>query len=123
MTKDNEQDEARAPAVSPYALFVFLDETTDGDTIYVATNPELPGCVAQGDTVEEAVEILAEVREDYIAHRIANNLPVQPPVAARSFERQMDDLPFVYRIVEPESERDDRLADVNLQVMQVAAAA
>lgn len=79
MSNNSWHEEALTIANRPYIRFVFLDETTEGDLIYVATNPDLPGCCAQGFTVEEAEAILAEVRIDYVTHRLANGLPIPEP--------------------------------------------
>lgn len=116
MTKDNQQDEAHVLASRPYALFVFLDETTDGDTIYVATNPELPGCIAQGDSIVEAEDILTEVRQDYIAHRLAHNLPVPEPQSAWTVGQQSVEQSFAYRIIEPEPQQSADIPDFSMQV-------
>ena len=51
-----------------YTTIVFRDETTDGEPIYVALHPDLPGCVAQGDTPVLARQALDEVRAMYLAH-------------------------------------------------------
>lgn len=80
MANNNLQETARSLAARPYTLFAFLGKTTTGGTIYVATNPELPGCYAQGDTMQESEDILAEIREDYIAHLLAHNLTVPDPI-------------------------------------------
>lgn len=80
MANNDLQETARTLAARPYTLFTFLDKTTTGDDIYVATNPDLPGCYAQGDTMQEAVDILVKIREDYIAHLLAHNLTVPDPI-------------------------------------------
>ncbi len=63
----------------PYILVVFRDETTDDEPVYVALNPELDGCVAQGDSMQEAQENLEEYRIDHIEHLLKHNLPVPGP--------------------------------------------
>ena len=53
----------------PYTLEVVSDRTTDGDPIYTARHPELPGCMAQGATPEEAITELNDARELYIRYK------------------------------------------------------
>ncbi len=73
------RDEAIRLADTPYSTMVALDETTDGEPIYVALNPELEGCVSQGDTVEEAVNNLGDARIDYIESLLEDGLSVPDP--------------------------------------------
>lgn len=116
MTKGNKLEEARALAMRPYRFFAFLDQTTDDETIYVATNPELPGCIAQGETMEEAEEILAEVRIDYIAHLLANDLSVPTPKLPRLGRLEIPPSPFDYRILSPKvDEGGEETTDLDLQ--------
>ena len=62
-----------------YVTIVMRDETTVGTTCYIASHPELPGCISQGDTPEEAIRNLEEARELVIDHLLNNNLPVPIP--------------------------------------------
>src|SRR5438552_5700886 len=50
----------------PYAARISIDEC-GGRPCFVAINPELYGCMAQGNTPREAVDNLKEARRDYIA--------------------------------------------------------
>jgi len=50
----------------PYSIKVVLDQTTEGSLCYVASHPELPGCMSHGDTPEEAMNNLSEAKELYI---------------------------------------------------------
>ena len=49
----------------------------DGTPIYLSRDPRLPGCVADGDTAEEAEANLQTARLDYIDSMIENGL--EPP--------------------------------------------
>lgn len=62
-----------------YTTELLRDKTTDGDYIYLAVNPELEGCMAQGETPEDAVANLEEVRVDYFEHLLEFNLPIPSP--------------------------------------------
>ena len=55
------------------------DQCTDGSTVYLATHPELPSCMAHGDTPAEAVQNLAEARRLYICTLLNGGLEVPVP--------------------------------------------
>ncbi|MDE2855287.1 MAG: type II toxin-antitoxin system HicB family antitoxin [Chloroflexota bacterium] len=63
----------------PYQMMIFLDKTTDGEPIYVALIPELPGCHTHGDTVEEALELLNEVKVEFIYFMLEDGLAIPDP--------------------------------------------
>ena len=67
-----------------YTFEVVSDVTTDGEPIFVASNPELPGCMAQGATEEEAIENLTEARIDYIASLLDDGLDVPEPMLSKT---------------------------------------
>ncbi len=75
----NYTEQARELANRPYTMVVFRDEATDGDFIYLAQHPEIEGCMAQGETMEEAQANLDEVRLDSIEHLLKHGLPVPDP--------------------------------------------
>lgn len=62
-----------------YTVELLKDKTTEGDFIYLARNPELDGCMAQGLTEEEAISNLHLVRVEHIEHLLEHNLPVPHP--------------------------------------------
>jgi predicted RNase H-like HicB family nuclease len=70
---------AKEAASWPYAVRISEDETTDGHPIYIATHPELIGCIAQGTTVEEATENLKEVTFEYIVSLLEDRVPIPLP--------------------------------------------
>lgn len=63
-----------------YSTVVRLEETTDGSYCYVAYHPELPDCVSQGTTAEEAEVNLVEATQLTIVHLLSNHLPVPEPM-------------------------------------------
>jgi predicted RNase H-like HicB family nuclease len=75
---------ARKLATQPYLLVAFPDHAIDGETLYVARNPALEGCAAQGTSISEARENLAEFRILYFQHLLEHGLPVPPPDVART---------------------------------------
>ncbi len=62
-----------------YAYVVTPDEATDGTMLYVAKHPDLPGCMSQGDTPEEALENLREARRLYFETLLEMNLEIPDP--------------------------------------------
>lgn len=78
----NIQEKALELAKLPYTVELLRDKTTDGDYIYLAQNPELEGCMAQGLTEQEALKNLDEVRIEHIEHLLEHNLPVSYPTQA-----------------------------------------
>lgn len=66
----------------PYTLEVVPDRTTDGDPVYTARHPELPGCLAQGATPQEAVLELRDARELYIRSLLDDGITPPMPAAA-----------------------------------------
>ena len=49
-----------------YRTDVKPDRTTDDNLCYVASHPELSGCMSHGDTTEEAIDNLKEAKLLYI---------------------------------------------------------
>jgi len=74
------QDKAHKLAELPYTVRVEKDKTTDGQEIFLATHPELIGCMAQGANVKEAVDNLREVTEEYILSLLEDRLSVPSPL-------------------------------------------
>jgi predicted RNase H-like HicB family nuclease len=74
-------EKAKALAMRPYTLRLLYDDSVSEDPLYVAVNPELDGCVAEGETVEEAEANLAEFRVEYIEHLLKHGLPIPPPAS------------------------------------------
>lgn len=69
-------DRAEQLASRNYNTVVERDTLTDGSPVYLASNPELPGCMSQGATSEEAVKNLRNARVDYIYMLLEDGLPV-----------------------------------------------
>lgn len=77
---DSAREQAIRLAQRGYSVLVALDEVSDtGHRIYLARALDLPGCLAQGYTPQEARESLSEVITDYIESLIEDGLPVPEP--------------------------------------------
>lgn len=79
MKKNELLEAAKGLAAQEYAIRITRDKTTDGEDIFMASNPELEGCMAQGETIEDAQSLLKEVRIDYMAHLLEHRLPIPAP--------------------------------------------
>lgn len=66
-------------AARNYKIAVSEDRTTSGQVIYMAKNPELIGCMAQGATLEEAIGNLKDARIDYIYDSLKDGVAVPDP--------------------------------------------
>ena len=80
-------NEAEEMAKLPYTLMIRRDITTDGDYMYLAINPELKGCMTQGEKMQEAEENLDAFRIDYILHLLEQGIQVPlPPTTSMDTE-------------------------------------
>ena len=57
-----------------YEIIIFW---SDADDVYVADVPELPGCMAHGDTYEEALQSICEAMDFWI--EVAKDLGKEIP--------------------------------------------
>jgi predicted RNase H-like HicB family nuclease len=81
-----------------YTLVLLRDKTTDGDCVYIALNPELEGCMAQGLTEIEAIENLDEIRVEHIEHLLEYHLPVPTPNHATASSTISNEVVFTHNI-------------------------
>jgi antitoxin HicB len=54
--------------------------TQEEDGTYSVTVPSLPGCATQGESREEALELIREAIEGYIESLVAHGDPIPEPV-------------------------------------------
>lgn len=59
---------------------------TDGSPCYLAIHPELPGCMASGDSEAEALENLDDARQLYLAVLAERGLPAPRAAGASATE-------------------------------------
>ena len=76
MTNNDLEDKAKYLANQPYALEILKDKTTSGEEIFLAKNPDLEGCMAQGANIQEALTNLADARLEYIESLLEDGEPV-----------------------------------------------
>ena len=71
-------------AALPYAVEVVPALDTAGNTVYLATNPELRGCMAHGINPDEALLNLSEARALYMATLVEDGLMPPMPAAVKT---------------------------------------
>lgn len=62
-----------------YNIVISHDSLSDGKKIYMARNPELQGCKAQGMSQMEAIKNLRDARIDYIYYLLEDGIDVPVP--------------------------------------------
>jgi predicted RNase H-like HicB family nuclease len=77
----------------PYAIVVVHDVDEDGNSGWVAEVEELPGCISQGRTPEEAVDRIREAMRDWLAVAMEDNTTIPEPRATENFSGR-----FVVRV-------------------------
>ncbi|MEO8610010.1 MAG: type II toxin-antitoxin system HicB family antitoxin [Chloroflexota bacterium] len=77
----NNQLEAQAKKLAdqPYHMVFQEDHTTDDEPIYVVNYLEMPGCRAQGFTIDEALADLKELTYEYILSYLEHGVAVPKP--------------------------------------------
>lgn len=64
-----------------YAVELEIDHLSGGERVYVLSHPELPGCIAQGASIADAGENLADARFEYILSLLEDGQPVPEPMS------------------------------------------
>jgi predicted RNase H-like HicB family nuclease len=99
----------------PYAVEVTPDTATDGAMCYLATHPELPGCMSHGHTPGEAVANLDDARRLYLETLIEKDQPVPMPEtvtssgAARRHAR-------IWKVLDPTPADDESLSNESIEI-------
>jgi len=78
---------------SRYESLKYPIEIIEDEDAYVASVPDLPGCVAYGDTLQEALDSLKSVKKLWIDGRLEAGLPVPEPTELDEYSGK-----FVLRI-------------------------
>ncbi|MCC7207015.1 MAG: type II toxin-antitoxin system HicB family antitoxin [Anaerolineae bacterium] len=76
--------QAKALAALDYSVLISLDDTVQGERVILAAHPDLPGCMSDGLTLDEALENLADARYEYILSLLEDGLPVPEPARPES---------------------------------------
>jgi predicted RNase H-like HicB family nuclease len=107
-------EHAQDLAARKYDVEVLRDETTDGQPIFLARNPELSGCKAQGTTIEEALSNLIEARADYIYGLLEDGLsvPDPTPVATSTSTAAIGTITGSFSMQDVKRSTDDHATDI-----------
>ena len=82
MIMDNKKfQKAKEIAKKHYKIIVSESMLSNGQKSYMAKNPELFGCMAQGMTVSEALQNLEEARVDYIYSLLKDGVEIPEPTS------------------------------------------
>ena len=63
--------------------------TGDADEGYLATIPDLPGCMTAGETEAEALELLHDAMRGWLESNIERGLPIPEPGAASTYSGKL----------------------------------
>lgn len=66
--------------------WTFRFEWSDEDNCYVASVAELPGCMSDGETIEEATNMIKDALQEYIETAIELNKEIPEPPRAEEFK-------------------------------------
>lgn len=69
----------------PYAIVVVHDMDDEGRGGWVAEVEELPGCLSQGATAQEAVERVREAMRDWLAVAIEDGVAIPEPRGTQDY--------------------------------------
>jgi predicted RNase H-like HicB family nuclease len=72
-------EQAQELANKPYPWMMERDTLSDGQEVLLLRHPDLPGCMAQGFTLNEALQNLRDARVDYLYVLLDLGLPVPAP--------------------------------------------
>lgn len=75
---------AKKLAARPYDVQFVPDVDTDGKPVFFARIPEMPGCVAHGETIEEAKEWIELAKVDFIYFYLVDGLTPPEPAGCKS---------------------------------------
>lgn len=71
--------EIRSPEGRPYHVSLLFESTLDGHAAWVAKVEELPGCVSQGPTVDDALRGLADAADAWLTFADEHGSPIPEP--------------------------------------------
>jgi predicted RNase H-like HicB family nuclease len=89
MLSDALWEQAHRLAAKDYYTVFERETLSDGTMVFIARNPQLPGCKAQGNSPDEAARNLAEARVDYIYALLDEGLTVPAPVVQQSTQGRL----------------------------------
>lgn len=110
---------ARAQAIVALPYMRRLVPSTDGG--YVATIHEFPGCVAQGESADEALDALEKSAIAWVAAALETGYPVREPVDVQDFTgKLLLTMPRTLHRRLAERAHDEGVSDEDLAVTALA---
>lgn len=73
----------------PYRLSLIWDEDDEGQQGWVAEIPELPGCISQGATPEEAVTNVRDAMAGWISVALEDGRPIPEPLSDEGYSGKL----------------------------------
>lgn len=69
----------------PYRLEIIPDSDEGG---YVVSYPELPGCISQGETIDEALKNAEDAKKEWLLAAVDQGMPIPQPEANKQYSGQ-----------------------------------
>jgi predicted RNase H-like HicB family nuclease len=76
--------EAEKLASQRYSINISEDSLSNGEMVYLLEIVELPGCMAHGKTMEEAMSELRDAATSYIYYLLEDGLEVPKPLVSQT---------------------------------------
>lgn len=70
----------------PYKLKIIPDSEESG---FIASYPDLPGCITCGQTILNAVEMAEDAKKEWLLNAIEENIKIPEPEYAHSYSAQL----------------------------------
>jgi len=111
MTSKELEKKASELSKEQYSIEYRIDETVDGQKVYLLSHPELQGCMAQGITIEEALEELQEVRHEYLLSLLEDGLPIPRPMRTTT-----ETTGGISESLSSEQEQEDKIEEISRDI-------
>jgi antitoxin HicB len=105
----------------PYRISLLHDEDEDGNAGWVAEVDELPGCLSQGETPDEAVANVRDAMEGWISVALEDGQRIPEPRAPNSYSGRL--VVRMARSLHAELAREAELEGVSLNALITTALA
>lgn len=73
----------------PYTIAIVHDRDDEGNEGYVAEVKELPGCISQGETIEEAAAHVRDAMADWISVALQDGIEIPEPRDPAAFSGRL----------------------------------
>jgi len=87
MTAEEIEETVERYMALPYRIELIPDPNDGG---WVVAIPDLPGCLSQGDTVEEAMEMIRDAQRGWLAVSLENDATIPAPRDIDEYGRRLN---------------------------------